>query len=159
MKNKKNSLLTSAFSQPNDQEIAEDKQNHCLEIAKKSRISPSYVHLDFPKRPFWVKETTMEELNSQEELYFENYKQEITDNHDQISFYEQNLRVWQEFWRVLEKSTVILVVCDIRNPLFFFPVPLHDHLNSLGKKMIIVLNKVDLVAPDCVESWLRLTSS
>lgn len=33
--------------------------------------------------------------------------------------YERNLELWKQLWRTLEKSDIVLILLDSRNPLLF----------------------------------------
>jgi predicted GTPase len=62
---------------------------------------------------------------------------------DRLNYFEQNLEVWRQLWRVLERSDVLLLLLDARYPLFHFPLALYNHVaKELGKPVVIVLNKV-----------------
>lgn len=72
------------------------------------------------------------------------------------SYYEQNLEVWRQLWRVTEQSNILLVLMDIRCPPVHFPASLRTYLRQQrNKRIILVLTKVDLVSPSCVDGWKR----
>lgn len=72
------------------------------------------------------------------------------------SYYEQNLEVWRQLWRVTEQSNILLVLMDIRCPPVHFPASLRAYLRQQrNKRVILVLTKVDLVSPSCVDGWKR----
>ena len=53
------------------------------------------------------------------------------------------LQVWRQLWRTCERSDVLLVLADVRHPLFHFPPSLYTYVTSvLRKPMVLVLNKV-----------------
>jgi ribosome biogenesis GTPase A len=113
----------------------------------------SFQNIKLPTRPPWTVEMTKEEVEGQEEEYFKEY---VTNVQSQIgaSFFEQNLQVWRQLWRVVEMSDVVLVVCDVRNPLLHFPPSLYDYIiNQHQKQLILVLNKIDLVDDETVHAW------
>ena len=58
-------------------------------------------------------------------------------------------------------SDILLVIADARNPLFHIPGALYKYVvEDHGKKMLIVLNKVDLVKDSSiVEAWKRYIST
>jgi hypothetical protein len=52
-------------------------------------------------------------------------------------------QVWRQLWRTCERSDVLLVVADVRHPLFHFPPSLYGYVTRLLRKpMVLVLNKV-----------------
>lgn len=71
------------------------------------------------------------------------------------TFFERNLRVWQELWRVTEISDILLVLVDVRFPLIHYPPSLEDYVKTLKprKKVIIVLTKTDLVPQSLALAW------
>src|SRR5699024_8350325 len=65
-----------------------------------------------------------------------------------------NLETWRQLWRVVEMSDIVLLVSDIRAPIFHFPPSLYHYVvDELGKDMILVLNKIDLVETGLVIAW------
>lgn len=112
--------------------------------------------LEFPKRPKWRYEQSVEALNSAEYRYFTEYianieKKFISSN---LSYFELNLETWRQLWRVVEMSDIILLIVDIRFPALMFPPSFYDYItNTLKKQMILVLNKIDLVIPSVVVAW------
>ncbi|KPI84942.1 guanine nucleotide-binding protein-like protein [Leptomonas seymouri] len=71
-----------------------------------------------------------------------------------ISSYERNLEVWQQLWRTVELSDVLMVVADARYPI------VHAHLGLLAyitkfqhKPCVLVLNKEDLVPASTLRCW------
>ena len=47
------------------------------------------------------------------------------------SFFERNLSVWRQLWRVTEQSQIILVMLDVRCPPVHFPASLRSYLRDL----------------------------
>ncbi|KAI2811186.1 Guanine nucleotide-binding-like protein 1 [Blomia tropicalis] len=114
------------------------------------------TNVDMPKRPKWSSKMSSAELNQQEQRYFTNYLNELFDKaKDQsLSYFDLNLETWRQLWRVIEMSDIVLLVSDIRHPLFHFPPSLYHHVvDDLGKDMILVLNKIDLVDSGLVLAW------
>ena len=71
-----------------------------------------------------------------------------------LSYFEMNLETWRELWRVTEISDILLLIVDIRfAPLHFSPAFYHHCTVRLGKDLILVLNKIDLVATPLVTAW------
>ncbi len=60
-----------------------------------------------------------------------------------LNYFEQNLEVWRQLWRVCERSDIILLIMDARYPLFHFPPALYHYITQdLKKPLLLVLNKV-----------------
>lgn len=58
-------------------------------------------------------------------------------------------QTWRQLWRVLEISDIVLLITDVRHPTLHFSPALYNHVvNDLGKKLVLVLNKVS--------SWNKL---
>ncbi|KAJ1979184.1 hypothetical protein H4R35_001611 [Dimargaris xerosporica] len=109
-----------------------------------------------PQRPPWKPSDSKHQLEARETQYFATWINNILDTYgpSQLNFFEKNLEVWRQLWRVVEISDVVLVVTDIRHPLLHFPPSLYDYVvQSQGKKMILVLNKADLVTESIVDAW------
>ncbi len=88
-----------------------------------------------------------EELEAAEQQYFQSWTKSVysaagTDP-SRLSFFEQNLEVWRQLWRVCEISEVLVVVADIRNPLIHLPPSFITYCrDDLKKPIVIVLTKV-----------------
>ncbi|KAJ4458051.1 putative 50S ribosome-binding GTPase [Paratrimastix pyriformis] len=76
-----------------------------------------------------------------------------------ISLFEANLEVWRQLWRVLERSDVVILLCDVRHAFLHANRGLIDYVRrpraagGLGKPLVIVLTKIDLVPPYVVRAW------
>ncbi|SJL06173.1 uncharacterized protein ARMOST_09509 [Armillaria ostoyae] len=139
--------------------------------------------LTCPKRPKWRYEMSKEEVERNEEGLFktwlrktdaiverwqkstENSKEkEDSDEEPEIrspptsmprstTYFERNIEVWRQLWRVTEISDIILVLLDSRCPLLHYPPSLSDYLSNI--KHILVLTKVDITGPERVQAWTR----
>ncbi|WWC92251.1 uncharacterized protein L201_007205 [Kwoniella dendrophila CBS 6074] len=71
------------------------------------------------------------------------------------TWYETNLEVWRQLWRVTESSSILLLLLDSRCPLLHCPPSLRSYLQNLKphKEIILVLTKSDLVNPDALQGW------
>jgi len=107
---------------------------------------------DFPRRPNWQQGWTKQMLEMNEEKYFRDYASRLLDD-PKISYFELNLETWRQLWRVVEMSDVILFILDIRYAAAMFPPSLYADILKRDKKMILVLNKVDLVSPELAAAW------
>ena len=65
------------------------------------------------------------------------------------SIFEKGLskRIWEELYKVVDSSDVLIYVLDARNPNGTRTKSLEDHLkrNCASKHLVFVLNKCDLV--------------
>ncbi|WRT70647.1 uncharacterized protein IL334_007645 [Kwoniella shivajii] len=71
------------------------------------------------------------------------------------TWFETNLEVWRQLWRVTEASSILLLLLDSRCPLLHCPPSLRSYLKDLKpqKEIILVLTKSDLVDPVALEGW------
>ncbi|KAF8640587.1 hypothetical protein AX17_000249 [Amanita inopinata Kibby_2008] len=133
-------------------------------------------NLSCPRRPKWRFEMSKKEVEHNEEGLFKKWLDE-TDTHLRAwqentelfqgqgprlseqkifkspTYFERNLEVWRQLWRVTEISQIILVLLDSRCPLLHYPPSLHNYLSN--RKVIFVLTKVDITGPVCVNAWVN----
>eukprot|EP00026_Physarum_polycephalum_P004244 Phypoly_transcript_04261.p1 GENE.Phypoly_transcript_04261~~Phypoly_transcript_04261.p1 ORF type:complete len:555 (+),score=105.32 Phypoly_transcript_04261:169-1833(+) len=111
--------------------------------------------VDMPVRPPFVKGESVEQLEEREKREFHTWMTEvITKYGSRLNYFEMNLEVWRQLWRVIERSDVLLLVVDTRFPLFHFPPSLYNYVvNVLKKPMILILNKTDIVEKRIVDEW------
>jgi len=66
------------------------------------------------------------------------------------------LASWRTLAWIIRRADVVLEVVDARDPMSTRSRRLERMVNALGKKLIIVINKADLVPRDVAEKWKRL---
>lgn len=71
---------------------------------------------------------------------------------------KENRRISIEVKRIFMSCQIILLVLDIRNPLGTWPSFLHHKFKGTSQKILLVLNKCDLVPFWVLEKWLKLLS-
>ncbi|KAG0236074.1 Guanine nucleotide-binding-like protein 1 [Actinomortierella wolfii] len=112
--------------------------------------------IDLPKRPKWDYSMTREQVERNEREMFEAWIDNIYDSYpvEELSYFEHNLEVWRQLWRVLEISDIIMIIVDIRHPVIHFPPSLYNYVvKELKRKLVVVFNKVDLVAESTLFAW------
>ena len=72
-----------------------------------------------------------------------------------LGHFELNLETWRQLWRVVELSDVLLIVADARYPPAMLPRALLNHARALGRGVVAVLNKADLVDRALAVAWKR----
>uniref|UniRef100_A0A131YS40 Guanine nucleotide-binding protein-like 1 n=1 Tax=Rhipicephalus appendiculatus TaxID=34631 RepID=A0A131YS40_RHIAP len=128
-----------------------------LEVSPEQFFLPGSA-LDMPKRPPWNRSMSKEALEAREAQYFREYLDKIENSFadKELSYFELNLETWRQLWRVLEMSEIVLLVADIRHPVVHFPPALYIHVTQeLGKRLVLILNKVDLVPDTLTAAWIK----
>ena len=80
-------------------------------------------------------------------------EEQLMDTQASVTPFEKNLEVWRQLWRVLERSACLLQLLDARNPMFYLSQDLKDYANSLGKPMMILINKADYLSERQRQMW------
>ncbi|WAQ87404.1 hypothetical protein PtA15_8A308 [Puccinia triticina] len=99
-------------------------------------------------------EEQMEEADSQEDEEQHNVAV------DYILSAGTSKRIWSELYKVIDSSDVILHVLDARDPLGTRCLSVENYLQKekRGKKMVWILNKVDLVPGWVASRWVKYLS-
>eukprot|EP00446_Apocalathium_sp_SHHI-4_P007325 CAMPEP_0177158594 /NCGR_PEP_ID=MMETSP0367-20130122/3875_1 /TAXON_ID=447022 ORGANISM="Scrippsiella hangoei-like, Strain SHHI-4" /NCGR_SAMPLE_ID=MMETSP0367 /ASSEMBLY_ACC=CAM_ASM_000362 /LENGTH=677 /DNA_ID=CAMNT_0018604189 /DNA_START=1 /DNA_END=2034 /DNA_ORIENTATION=+ len=111
-----------------------------------------------PRRPDWSFDVSGGRLHFRESQGFKQWLQDIqemiSDRGGYPPAFEQNLQVWRQLWRVLERCHVAALVVDARHPLLHLPPALVYHVAcTLKKPLIVVMNKLDTVTPKEALAW------
>ncbi|KAJ1993850.1 hypothetical protein H4R33_000486 [Dimargaris cristalligena] len=160
---KSHSELVSVFTKLTPKEIQQNKERAMqpfLRLPKAGlEISVEEMYpdtIDIPQRPPWKPTDSKVVLDRSEQQYLDQWLHNIEESYDpsQLSFFERNLEVWRQLWRVAEISDVVLLITDIRHPLLHFPPSVYRYVvHHLKKPLVLVLNKIDLVAQSTVDAW------
>jgi|Transcript_90623 ribosome biogenesis GTPase A len=126
-------------------------------------VSRSARHL-MPRRPAWNYELSSGRLHFREAQGFQTWLADVRDRIAERGGYppafEQNLQVWRQLWRVLERCDVAVAVVDARHPLLHLPPALVFHVTrTLQKPLVVVLNKLDMVQPENAARWAQVLQS
>ena len=141
--------------------VEQRRRESRLPITRGSTINAESFYsqiIDIPKRPAWTYDMTKEQVEGQEAEMFEKYLDGIYARFPirRLNYFEHNLEVWRQLWRVCEVSDVCLILADIRHPTFHFPPALYNYVvRDMKKPLILVLTKCDLVPTDNVVKWTQ----
>ena len=114
-----------------------------------------------PARPKWDYELKRGKLHSRERKAFVRWIAGVKarlreEGKGYAPAFEQNIEVWRQLWRVLERADVAVLVVDARHPLLHTPPALYAHVaRRLRKPLVLVLNKVDAIPRMAAEEWGR----
>ncbi|XP_028855330.1 guanine nucleotide-binding protein-like 3-like protein isoform X2 [Denticeps clupeoides] len=90
---------------------------------------------------------------------FELKEVEMQNLEKHVNFENENSRkaYYREFKKVIEAADVVLEVLDARDPLGCRCPQVEEAVVQSGtsKKIVLVLNKIDLVSKDVVEKWIK----
>jgi nuclear GTP-binding protein len=72
----------------------------------------------------------------------------------------QSKRIWEELYKVIDSSDVLIQVLDARDPMGTRTKHVEDHLkkNCPSKHLVFVLNKCDLVPTSVTSKWIKILS-
>lgn len=116
------------------------------------------IGIDIPTRPQWSHEMNKEDLEAAEQKHFKDWiggvYAQVGSDRRRLSYFEHNLEVWRQLWRVCEMADVLLLVADIRSPLIHLPPSLLNYIQKvLQKPVLIVLTKADLISKGLRTAW------
>ncbi|CEL53879.1 hypothetical protein RSOLAG1IB_06661 [Rhizoctonia solani AG-1 IB] len=178
-------MLISSFLKPSPQFLEVSKKAASTEILvrpipESSGILPSSIceitdqGLTCPRRPKWRYEMTKKEVEKNEEGLFAKWIKQtdetintwrqanlipVQGTSESIlpapTYYERNIEVWRQLWRVCELSSILMVLLDARCPPLHYPPSLDAYIKSLrpARQVILVLTKVDIVGEECANAW------
>merc|ERR1712130_36578 len=128
------------------QERAEEKKQEVKELRKKEKqrvtsLSELANNVQQRQKEFEVKINTLRDAKGVD-------FQELPE--------QSKRQYYREFRKVVESSDVILEVLDARDPIGCRTRSVEQMITSYGdKKVILVLNKIDLVPREIVQGWLK----
>ncbi|UKK00536.2 hypothetical protein MACK_000610 [Theileria orientalis] len=121
-------------------------------------LNDEYKNIDISKM-------TTEDLERMELKNFYKWRSllnnlEATEN-SILTPYEKNIDFWRQLWRVVEKSNLVLIVLDSRDPLFFRIKDLERYIKEVDetKEFMLVLNKADFLKEGLRVQWSKYFKS
>lgn len=147
-------ILVSAESDGDDVLSPEEKRQQ-----QKAEEEMYQSSLRVPRRPSWHNGMTHEELDISERQSFLNWRRELArleaNEKLVITPFEKNLDIWRQLWRVIERSDLVVMVVDARNPLFYRCPDLEAYIKEIDpyKTSMLLVNKADLLPISARLKW------
>ncbi|CRH03913.1 GTPase, putative [Plasmodium relictum] len=81
-------------------------------------------------------------------------------SNDQLLKIGQSKRIWNELYKVVDSSDIILEVLDARDPIGTRCKKLEESLKKdrPHKHIILIINKIDLIPTSVAEKWIKILS-
>uniref|UniRef100_A0A7N1A4J1 CP-type G domain-containing protein n=1 Tax=Kalanchoe fedtschenkoi TaxID=63787 RepID=A0A7N1A4J1_KALFE len=117
--------------------------------------------LRVPRRPAWHAKMSADELDANERQSFLVWRRNLASLEENenlvLTPFEKNLDIWRQLWRVLERSDLLVMVVDARDPLFYRCPDLEDYAMEIDehKKTLLLINKADLLPQSIREKWAQ----
>ena len=117
-----------------------------------------------PRRPEWTQAMSSSELNEKENEHFLDWRArtaQLESAQFRSTPFENNLEVWRQLWRVVEKSDLVVQVLDARDPLLFRCPDLEKYAREVDEKKrnFLLINKSDLLTQRQREFWSEYFTS
>ncbi|XP_076942747.1 GTPase LSG1-1-like [Bidens hawaiensis] len=115
--------------------------------------------LSVPRRPEWNANMTVEELDANERRAFLVWRRSLArlEENDNLVLtpFEKNLDIWRQLWRVVERSDLLVMVVDARDPLFYRCPDLEAYAREIDehKRTLLLINKADLLPYSVRLKW------
>lgn len=128
--------------------------NNEVKIKKSYELKDCFGTNTQPKKPK-LRYKSLEELKASSIIPSET---KVEKKREQVA--GQSHRIWNELYKVLDSSDVVVHVLDARDPVGTRCNQIVDFINKEAKHkhLIYVLNKVDLVPTSVTAEWLRVLS-
>lgn len=115
--------------------------------------------LRVPRRPPWNSKMSVEELDDNERQAFLAWRRSLASLEENenlvLTPFEKNLDIWRQLWRVVERSDLLVMVVDARDPLFYRCPDLEAYAQEVDqhKRTLLLVNKADLLPFSVREKW------
>uniref|UniRef100_A0A0D9VWW6 CP-type G domain-containing protein n=1 Tax=Leersia perrieri TaxID=77586 RepID=A0A0D9VWW6_9ORYZ len=115
--------------------------------------------LKVPRRPPWSPQMTVEELDANERRAFLEWRRNLARLEENeklvLTPFEKNIDIWRQLWRVLERSDLLVMVVDARDPLFYRCPDLEVYAQEIDehKRTLLLVNKADLLPLNVRQRW------
>lgn len=117
--------------------------------------------LRVPRRPAWNAKMSVEELDANERRAFLVWRRSLARLEENetlvLTPFEKNLDIWRQLWRVVERSDLLVMVVDARDPLFYRCPDLEAYAREIDehKRTLLLINKADLLPFSVRDKWAK----
>ncbi|KAL6966727.1 GTPase LSG1-2 [Sarracenia purpurea var. burkii] len=117
--------------------------------------------LRVPRRPPWNAKMSLEELDANERQSFLVWRRTLArlEENDKLVLtpFEKNLDIWRQLWRVVERSDLLVMVVDARDPLFYRcpDLEVYARETDVHKRTLLLINKADLLPFSVRDRWAK----
>ena len=131
------------------------------EIMKEQKIEEA-LHassLRVPRRPSWTADMSADQLHANETHHFLTWRRSLAKLEENkklvLTPFEKNLDIWRQLWRVVERSDLLVMVVDSRDPLFYRCPDLEAYAKEVDPHIqtLLLVNKADLLPASVREKW------
>ncbi|OVA17132.1 GTP binding domain [Macleaya cordata] len=145
-------------------DINSSESNMTPEELREQQKNEEALHassLQVPRRPPWHPGMSVDELDFNEKQAFLVWRRSLARLEENeklvLTPFEKNLDIWRQLWRVLERSDLLVMVVDARDPLFYRCPDLEAYAREIDehKKTMLLVNKADLLASTVREKWAK----
>ncbi|CAN6329935.1 unnamed protein product [Urochloa humidicola] len=152
----------ASVSSDSDLVIDLDATGETAEERRRLRKEQEALHassLSVPRRPPWHNQMTVEELDANERRAFLVWRRNLArlEENDKLVLtpFEKNIDIWRQLWRVLERSDLLVMVVDARDPLFYRCPDLEAYAKEIDehKRTMLLVNKADLLPLNIRKRW------
>lgn len=132
------------------------------EDVRKQQKREEALHADslrVPRRPPWTPDMSADGLNASETQAFLTWRRSLARLEENkklvLTPFEKNLDIWRQLWRVVERSDLLVMVVDSRDPLFYRCPDLEAYAREVDehKRTLLLVNKADLLPASIREKW------
>ncbi|XP_019453828.1 PREDICTED: GTPase LSG1-1-like isoform X2 [Lupinus angustifolius] len=115
--------------------------------------------LRVPRRPPWTANMSVEKLDANERQSFLTWRRNLARLEENktlvLTPFEKNIDIWRQLWRVVERSDLLVMVVDSRDPLFYRCPDLEAYAWEVDehKRTLLLVNKADLLPESIREKW------
>eukprot|EP00927_Polykrikos_kofoidii_P059414 TRINITY_DN54572_c0_g1_i1.p1 TRINITY_DN54572_c0_g1~~TRINITY_DN54572_c0_g1_i1.p1 ORF type:complete len:611 (+),score=114.90 TRINITY_DN54572_c0_g1_i1:207-2039(+) len=128
-------------------------------VEAEQKASQQRDMMSIPRRPVWDEGMTTDDLAAKEAEAFVEWRREIgmfaQENGLHLTPYERNLDFWRQLWRTIERSDLLVMILDARDPDFYHCRDLARYVNEVSstKRVMLLVNKADFLTKEQRKQW------